>query len=269
LINGGDYVDPITYREVKHDMLTPDLEVLRVEPIADLHIGTHAFCELAFKAKLRQIQASPNTLVVLDGDLINNSIKSSVGNVYEEKLTPDEQVDYAIEILEPIKDRIIAVTRGNHEWRSIKDVCLDPVKYICRGLGIEKNYFRDACFLVIPFGQKANRKRVVYSIYMAHGNGGGSTSGGKVNGLSKMGRVAFSDIVIGAHTHMQSTHPEAIWIPDLHNKRLAKHTTWYVNTGTYLDSEGYAVRKGMPPSVIGNPGIILDGKVKRVQVTSS
>lgn len=254
------------YPTISHPILTPELEELRIEAIADLHIGVRAFEEKAFRAKLDAIRESPNTLVVLDGDIINNSIKSSVGDVYEEIMTPDEQVDYAIDLLSPIKDRIIAVCRGNHEYRSIKDVCLDPVKYICRGLGIQGSYFRDAVFFELAFGRKANKKRVTYSAYMSHGNGGGSTAGGKVNALSKAGFVAFSDVVIGAHTHMPATFKQPMLMQDPHNKNLVPVERVYVNTGTYLGMEDYAIRKNLPPSAIGNPTIILSGRKKKVRV---
>jgi len=76
------------YPEIKHPMLTPDLKELRIEAIADLHIGAVGFREKAFKEKVQEIVDSPNTLVVLDGDLINNSTKNSKGDVYEEVLNP-------------------------------------------------------------------------------------------------------------------------------------------------------------------------------------
>lgn len=258
----------IAYHEVEHDILTPDLDELRIEPIADLHVGAESFREHQFREKVLEIQDSPNSLVILDGDLMNNSTKASVGDTYHERITPEEQVDKVIDLLYPIRDRIICSVRGNHEYRSIKDVCLDPAKYIARGLGVEDTYFGDAAFLVIPFGRKANQKRVVYTAFVAHGNGGGPTAGGKVNGLGKLGRVAFSDLVIGAHTHMPSTHRACTYVPDLRNKGLIRHETVCVNTGTYLDMEDYAIRKNLPPSAIGNPTILLSGREKRVRVLS-
>ena len=260
----------IVYHEVKHEILTPELESLKLYPLGDLHVGANAFDAKALERKVREIAVTDNALVLLCGDLINNSIKSSVGDVYDETMTPEMQIDAVVDMLSPIRDRVAGIVRGNHELRSVREVCADPMKYIARGLGCEACYFRDAAYLTLPFGrkQRGNQKRLVYSLYLVHGSDGGSTAGGKLNGMARFGRVVYSDIVVAGHTHMPSTYKDSLLVPDLKNKRLRRHETTFVNCGTYLDLESYAVRRGFAPSVIGSPVIVLDGREKRVNVIS-
>ncbi len=60
-------------------------------PIADVHYGARECMEREFQVYLQKIQADPLAGVLLAGDLIDNGIRSSVTNVYEQKYTPHQQ----------------------------------------------------------------------------------------------------------------------------------------------------------------------------------
>ena len=49
--------------------------------------------------------------------------------------------------LKPIADRILAVTTGNHEERSEKEVGMDISWWIAKCLGIEERYSRAIYFI--------------------------------------------------------------------------------------------------------------------------
>lgn len=250
-------------RRVEHPLLGPNLLELHLYPLGDLHIGHKGFQRGAFRARRDEILADPHGLVVLCGDIIENVTRSSVGDYYEMEITnPQDQVDEAFSELLPLKDRIVASVRGNHEYRTPKDVGVDPARYIADRLEIP--YYGDEVALMIAFGRQFNQKPVVYSVYLTHLSGGGSTDGGKINSLSKAGRFIAADVLIGGHTHMPETHRAALMIPDLHNGFISKRYMQFVNCGTFQDRSGFGARKVMSPSVIGSPTIRLSGRKRKV-----
>jgi predicted phosphodiesterase len=248
---------------VEHPILGPDLPELHLYPLGDLHIGHKGFQRGAFRARRDEILADPLGLVVLAGDIIENATRSSVGDYYEMEIpNPQDQVDEAFSELLPLKDRIVASVRGNHEYRTPKDVGVDPARYIADRLEIP--YFGDEAALTFAFGRQFNQKPVVYSVYLTHLSGGGGTDGGKVNALSKAARFIAADVLIGGHTHMPETHRVAILIPDTRNGFISKRYMQLVNCGTFQGRSGFGARKVMSPSVIGSPTIRLNGRKRKV-----
>lgn len=71
--------------------LSTDLEFIELYPISDLHIGDPTFKEKEFGQFLSYIEKTENAYVICIGDLINNAIKSSISNVYEETMPPSKQ----------------------------------------------------------------------------------------------------------------------------------------------------------------------------------
>lgn len=78
-------------------------------PLSDFHIGD-SLCDLKLiKSVLDEVKNSDNTFIILNGDLMNNSIKNSVSSIYDEVLTPMESIVRLTSLLEPIKDRILVI----------------------------------------------------------------------------------------------------------------------------------------------------------------
>ena len=74
----------------------------------------------------RQIASDQNAYIILGGDLMNNATRSSVSNVFEERIRPRDQKKQLVTLLEPVRDRILCMVSGNHERRSGKDADDDP-----------------------------------------------------------------------------------------------------------------------------------------------
>ena len=258
--------------EVEHELLTKKLDELRLYPLGDLHIGHRGFQRSLFRDQVREIAADPAGLVVLTGDLIENVTRSSVGDLFEELeiVSPQDQADDAIGELSLIKDRIIGAVRGNHCYRTPKDMGIDPMAYICRGLEIP--YFRDAVLLCLRFGvarvgPARNGKPMLYTVYASHLSGGAGTDGGKVNAASKMANVVVADVCIGGHTHAPETHKRAVFVPNLQNRQVIKREIQIVNAGTYQDNSGFGIRKVFAPVVLGSPVVTLSGRRRRTRCT--
>jgi len=104
--------------------------------------------------------------VITMGDLVECSIKSSIGNVYEQLHDPQNQMDYIREILRPLAERglILNMYNGNHEYRIEKETSLKITQNIARELKV-------------PYGGYAgwNLLRVGnqnYKVYGTHGSSG-------------------------------------------------------------------------------------------------
>ena len=106
---------------VKHK-LPWDFPYIHLYPIADAHIGSAEFDEKLFKLWVQTVQGDPYGYAVIAGDMLNNGIKTSKTNVYEEKMRPAQQKEYLYEALNPIKEKILGACGGNHCYRNIRDV---------------------------------------------------------------------------------------------------------------------------------------------------
>lgn len=244
---------------------------IKIIPIFDVHIGASEFCEQEFLEYLGKYKDDPNAYFVIGGDLVNNSIKSSVANPFEETMRPSEQKRYACKLLEPIKDRIICAVSGNHEERSRKETDDDIIYDICAKLDIEDRYREDIafCMVRIPQLDQPSRKNrsYCYSMVVTHGNGGGATIGGSLNRLEKFGAVIENcDLLISGHTHRPATFQSARIKIDTRNKNLIREQFTIVQASSWLDYGGYSAKKMLLPTARTSQEILLDSTDKKVRV---
>lgn len=261
---------------------------ITIEIFSDLHIGSTKcdYDEIIRRVKL--VEEDPNKYCVILGDVINNTTKTSVGDVYEEPVSPMNQIKKAVDIFRPIKDKILGVTTGNHERRTYKQDGIDLGYFFCRELGIEDCYDYAGVVIFVRFGKKKrsfnyrtrkdgtkplNRARgtncgsITYSMYITHGDGGcGRTVGGKMNALSRRGDMIDTDIVVMGHTHLPATFRECSWKTDNIHKCITQHEQVFVNASATLDHEEYAEIYGMAPSSKRSPVIGLRGDKYEIAV---
>lgn len=247
--------------EVEHPILAdPQTRSVRLYPVGDMHVGAAGFDIQGFRRYVSRIASDPCGLVLGVGDWINNSIKSSVGVNYEEVIAdPQGQCEAAAALLEPVADRIVAMVRGNHCYRSRRSDGLDPMSVMAYILGRASVYYGDAVCLKIAFGRKRNGKRAAYTVFLSHGSGGGRTIGGKANAMRRGTEMVVADVVVLGHTHAPLSYQSALWLPDPYNNVLRKHVVHLVNSGTWLDGDTYAERALLPPAVTGAPVVVLSG----------
>lgn len=250
--------------------LPKKLETASIEIFSDLHIGSKKCNYELIKERIDKVANSENTYAIILGDLINNSTKTSVGDVYEEELSPMQQINKACAIFEPIKDKIIGITSGNHERRSYKTDGVDLMYMFARELRREAYYDYCACLLIVRLGlnKKSNGRQTCYSIYLTHGDGnGGRTIGGKMNGLQKRGAIVDADIIVTGHTHAPASFRDCYYRIDYGNNCVTKKDQLFVNASATLDYEEYAELYGMKPNSTKSPTIILDGKTVQASVS--
>ncbi len=251
--------------------LPAEFREISIEPFADLHIGSKKCDYKTLTERINEVKNDPNRYCVIGGDIINNSTKTSVGDVYEEELTPMQQVQMAVRLFEPIKHKIIGITSGNHERRSYKTDGIDLTYFFASELGLAHLYDYCACLLFIRFGKvKTNAKggshggKMCYTLYLSHGDGnGGRTIGGKMNGLQRRGQIVDADIVVTCHTHSPAIFRDSFFKIDYQNSSVSQREQLFVNASATLNYEEYAELYGMKPSSTVSPVIVLDGYVKK------
>lgn len=241
-----------------------ELSRLTLYPISDIHLGAKECMEKRIASYIKDIAKDDSSAVILAGDLLNNGIKSSVTNVYDEVYTPREQKVRMIEMLRPIRDKIICVVGGNHERRVIKETSFDITEDICRELDIEDVYAGDMGFLKISLGKKTdNGKPATYMFCVAHGAGGGQLLGSTMNKSDAFQMtVEGVDGMITGHTHKPTKTPSGRLIFDAHNNVVRQEKTLIFVCTSWLQIGGYAEQYLMKPVAFHPDTITLDGTKK-------
>lgn len=247
--------------------LSQDIKNLEIIPLADLHIGD-PLCDInMIKEKIDYIKNNPNVYCMLNGDLMNNATKNSVSDVYGEKLTPMQQLNYIVKLFEPIKHKIISVTNGNHEFRSWKWDGIDLMKLFCIQLDIEERYAKESALVFLRFGKQSshkNFKSVVYVLFVTHGSGGGRKEGAKAIRLADMASIVDADVYIHSHTHLPMIMKQSFFRTEVRSSTVSQVTKLFVNTAAMLNYGGYGESAEFKPASKDTPHIYLDGNIRKL-----
>jgi predicted phosphodiesterase len=255
--------DTLLEKLIVHE-LSDSFDTLEIYPLMDLHIGDKKTDTVLFHKFIQHILEQPNRYITIQGDLMNNATKSSVSNVYEETMNPQEQKKWLIHELKCVRDRILCVVPGNHEHRSTKDVDNHPLEDVAIGLDIDELYRPDGAFIKVSFGKKTvNSKRAAYNLCCIHGSGGGAKSGGAVNRVEDfLYSIEGVDILVMGHVHKKLAGKPSRLCFDSYNNVLRQRDTLWVIAAPWQNFGGYSMRKMLRPSPKGKTPIILYGKEK-------
>ena len=240
----------------------PYADIIELHPMADLHIGDSQCDFKLIMDRIEYIKNTPNAYCILDGDLMDTAIASSIGDTYAANLQPMEQLKQCVKIFDPIKDKILAVLSGNHENRIYKSDGIDITEIMCSQLGIPERYSPTTALLFIRFGErkgKHHKRPQLYTAYVTHGSGGGRKEGGKVNRLADLASIVDADIYISGHTHLPVVFKESFFRVSGANSSVALVDKMFINLGASLDYGGYGDKAGFKPASKRSPVIYLDG----------
>lgn len=245
-----------------------DLEQIEVHTFADIHRGD-VHCDIAIvRERIQHIKNTPNAFAILNGDIMNNATKTAVSDTYAEEIPPMTQLNEMVELFSPIKDKILAVTSGNHENRTYIKEGIDLTAIACKQLGIYDRYCKTAVLLFLRFGKGKRKKDRVkqdkqcYTIYITHGSGGGRKEGSKVIRLADMASIVDADIYIHSHTHLPIIMKQAFYRTDRYNSTFAVVDKLFVNTSAALNYGGYGEAFEYKPASKDTPVIYLCGTKK-------
>ena len=241
-----------------------------IYPISDVHLGAAEHMEKEWESFCSSLLEQPNAYITLGGDLINNTTRSSVANIFEETMRPREQKKRMVEMLSPIKSRILCAVSGNHERRSAKDADDDPTYDIMCKLDLEDIYRENMAFVKIQVGNinGSGLQNPTYTLAITHGAGGGMLTGASVNRAERFGYVIDGmDALIVGHTHKPLvTQPQKLVIDPRLNKISFKPFKVIIST-SWLNYGGYAAQKMLIPSSYAPQTVVLKGKYKDIKVT--
>ena len=244
----------------------PYADKIEIHPMADLHIGD-AHCDYkSILERIEYIKSTPNAYVILDGDLMDTAIASSVGDTYGATLTPMEQLKECVGLFKPLADagKVLAVLPGNHENRVMRQDGIDITQLMCSQLGLQDRYSPTSALLFVRFGKcrgkgNSHGRPQWYTLFVRHGSGGGRRPGGKINCLEDMARIVDADVYIMGHTHMPAIIKQGFYRVSGPNSSVAYIEKLFCNTCSSLNYGGYGDYQGYAPASKSPPVIYLDG----------
>jgi predicted phosphodiesterase len=254
-------------KSIKID-LPRELEKVELHVFADEHMGDPHSDIKRLMQRIEHVKNTPDAFCILNGDIIDNATKTSIGDTYTQDLNPMEQLTKAVEIFEPIKDKILCITHGNHENRTYKKEGINLSYLMAAQLGLTDRYTPTSAVLFIRFGQDVRNGRdqkIRYTIYVLHGSGGGRKEGAKAIRLADMAAIIDTDIYIHSHTHLPMIMKQAFHRIDLKSSTVTHVSKLFVNTAANLDYGGYGEAGEFKPTSKDTPVIYLDGRKKQYE----
>ena len=252
--------------------LPQDLLLLEIHTFADEHIGDEHCDMKRLLERIEYVKNTPNAYCVMNGDLLDNATKTSIGDTYTQELNPMEQLQKAVDIFSPIKDKILCVTHGNHENRTYKKEGINLSYLIAKQLGLEDRYSPTSAVVFIRFGRTSTGmkesngsgkvRKLCYTMYVLHGSGGGRKEGAKAIRLADMASIIDTDIYIHSHTHLPMIMKQGFHRIDPRNNAVAHVDKLFVNTAANLKYGGYGEAGEFKPSSMHTPVIFLSGTDK-------
>lgn len=226
------------------ELKVEDKKEIGIASINDIHLGSDTCNVKAFQSWADEIKENGWYWIGL-GDLTENSLVSSVGDVYSQTMSPQEQMSTVSEILKPIADYGLGMVEGNHESRSYKAAGFKPTAVIAHELNVP------FCgYTLIGHIKVMNNS---YKIMAHHTTGGGGTPGGKLNALTKMANVfPMMDLYMGGHTHADVSFSDSRSYINIGNggkPSLRVQERRFSGCGSVLEySGGYAEAKLLAPA---------------------
>lgn len=122
--------------------LPSNISMLELHTFADEHIGDEHSDIERIKKRIQYVAEHKNAYCVLNGDILDYASRSSIGDIETREFNIMGQLEKAVELFEPIKDKILCINSGNHEARGYRKEGFDISKVIAMQLGISDKYLR-------------------------------------------------------------------------------------------------------------------------------
>ncbi|CAK0754947.1 hypothetical protein CCP1ISM_50019 [Azospirillaceae bacterium] len=196
-----------------------------------------------------------------DPDSLTIEYRSKMGRLCQ------EQTEEAIEILEPIKDRIIGLGVGNHEAYVQKHYHFDVMYRLCGVLNVKYLGWTSITRVRITREVKAeHHPSYVINIFAEHSHIAGRKKGGKINSIEDRSNDFDCDIYLRGHSHDKvCTTKTLLYMPKEGGLYLREKKRVYAICPSYYNAykEGtvsYAEVAGYSPTSTGVVKIIIEVK---------
>ena len=252
--------------------LPRDLSSVEIHTFADEHIGDEHCDMKRLMERIEYVKNTPNAFCILNGDIIDNATKTSIGDTYTQVFSPMEQLEKAVELFAPIASKCLLISHGNHENRTYRNEGINLSSLLAAQLGLSDRYTPTSAVLFIRVGENSCHKketngsgknrRICYTMYVLHGSGGGRREGSKVGRLADMASIIDCDIYCHAHVHLPVIMKQGYFRVDPRNSSVAHVTKLFVCTAANLNYGGYGEAQEFKPSSKDTPVIYLSGTKK-------
>lgn len=231
----------------------------------DIHAGVKSCDFDRFKDDVEEMRKTPNMYGFLGGDMCD-FISPDDKRFDAKTLTPETLLELndlplkmarqVIDVLMPVKSRLLFGLEGNHE-KSLHDrKNIDIASFICASLGIPNLGYTALSRLKI---QRGNDSRSVKTImlYTSHGFGSSLKFGGKINRLIDCIQMVEADLYMMGHNHGKGVAMvDRFYASNRGYEKIVAHHKVCVLGGTYLKTyqkgtSGYGERKGYSPAPVG------------------
>lgn len=244
--------------------LPSNIETLELHIFADEHIGDPHSDLSRLKERIDYVANTPNAYCILNGDILDFATRTSIGDIECREFNIMGQIQLGVELFTPIAKKIICITNGNHELRGYRKEGIDISQIIAAQLGLNGVYTKDSAFVFLKFGRPTmthgrSNAKMLYTLYVNHGSGGGRKEGAKAIRLADMASVCDADIYIHSHTHLPMIMKQGFFRVDNRNMSVINTTKLFVNTASNLDYGGYGAAQEYKPNSKDTPVIYLDG----------
>jgi hypothetical protein len=204
--------------------------------LGDMHVGSEEFDAKPFGRAMQWIEDN-DAIVFGLGDWIENATKHSPGtSVWRQVMTPQEQIDYLIKLVQPIKHRIVAAVQGNHEERTERDTGIDPMAVLCHALSIE--YFRYEIYARIRADRDEAGKGCEYTMYGIHSTSVSGSTGLSENKIERdWEKFLHFDLLAKGHGHNMSLSDPKLYL-QFSNGKIVERERRFWHIGHYLSRPG-------------------------------
>ena len=225
----------------------PFNEQIEIVPFGDIHYGNPNCKIKKFKEVIDYIAKTENCYGIGMGDYLdcitNQDNRFDPSNGYD---FIDDNVAYMVNLLKPIKHKLIALVTGNHEYKINTLGIGDPTLRMCRELEIP--YLGYSGFVKLKVDAKYHIRSLI--ILAHHGWSAGRKTGNIINSVESLSQYWDADIYLCGHSHHLSATRQ-IKIGWTGEKKLI-----FANTGTFLETATknttcYSERGGYPPRKLG------------------
>lgn len=243
-----------------------DAQEIVIHAIHDLHYGNQCFDKGRWDNILSELQLQGHYAIFV-GDLMENAIVGGKSDVLYQTCPPSDQRDWVVDQFRRIgTDKIIGVTDGNHERRSLKEVGAWPIRDACLLAGgeLEDRYRQHFLFVDLGVGTRlrsssTSERQNRYNIFAVH-------RAKSLKNFCSSDYVDGCDVFIFGHDHDPQSHPRASIRYNPTRKVLSIGVTRVVNCGANLNYGGYAVDGGYRPQPLVDYKIHLSGTKKETWV---
>ena len=243
-------------RCVSYDIELVSGNMIYIEPLGDMHIGSLGFDEQKLLSRIEVIKKDRNRYWIGMGDYIDAISpwkKGYIDKRFDEAVyrsdypTISRQIEKFISLVKPISRKCLGLLWGNHEWDKMEQE--DFVRDFCSPLGVP--FLGSRCFVNLNI-KKKGRLLGNWWIFAIHGKWGGERKGGAINKFDLLPRFIDADIYLMAHTHIKAVMPESRIVPvfrdgkvEIVEKDLIFAFTggflkqYVIGEDTYMDKAGF------------------------------